>query len=835
MMSRLVTALISIAVLGLIGIAGAAAAVLLYFGRDLPDYSALANYQPPIVTRAYASDGRLLAEFANEKRVFVPIESVPPLVVHAFLSAEDKNFFTHKGIDPMGVARAIVTNLKNAGSDKRSKGASTITQQVARNFLLTDLMAEEKGDKLAKYRRKVKEILLSFRIEQAYTKNQILGLYLNEIFLGAHAYGVAAAALEYFDKPLEELSIEEAAFLAALPKAPNNYQPDRSYAAAFARRNYVIDEMTANGHITKSEADLARARPITVVRRSAEEYVNHPYFAEEVRRKLQELYGDKGLYEGGLIAKTTMIPAYQKVAEAALRHGLIGYDSRFGLHSVALAHIDAKGEKDAKPKEKDKDKAQLPKWAEELAKVSRQPGTESFERAVVLEAGDKRAVIGLANGKKAVIPFEKMSWAHKRGSPAPVKVSDVLKTGDVWLAEDSGAKEKDGMPSYWLRQIPEVSGGIVVMDPHTGRVFAIAGGFSYELSEFDRAMQAQRQPGSAFKPFVYVTALENGFTPATLILDAPIVLDQGPGLPKWKPQNYHHDYNGPTPMRVGLEKSLNLMTIRIASYIGIDKIVDTVKKFGIMDNMPPYLSYALGSGETTLWRMVSGYSVFVNGGKKVTPTLIDRIQDRNGKTIYVHDNAKCDGCGPLAPWNGQATPELPDTREQIADPRYAYQMVSMMEGVVQRGTAMYSGLKEIGFPVAGKTGTTNDSKDTWFIGFTPDLVVGAYVGFDEPKAMGAKETGSRVAAPIVKEFMEKALKDITPVPFRVPPGIRLVDINERTGTRPKPGDKDLILEAFVEGTEPTDQPVMFNGKTVGAVSDVTTVGEGADTGLGGLY
>jgi penicillin-binding protein 1A len=496
------------------------------------------------------------------------------------------------------------------------------------------------------------------------------------------------------------------------------------------------------------------------------------------------------------------------------------------LHSKPLAHIDV-------PKNAAKDKATS--WQEALGKVPPPAGMGTFARALVLETGDKRAVIGLIDGKKAVIPYEKMSWAHKRKDSPPKKVSDVLKVGDVWLAEDSGTKEKDGLPSWHLRQIPEVSGGIIAMDPHTGRVFALAGGFSYEISEFDRAMQAQRQPGSAFKPFVYITALENGFTPATLVLDAPIVLDQGPGLPKWKPQNYHQDYNGPTPLRVGLEKSLNLMTIRLASYIGMEKIVDTARKFGIMDNMPPYLSYALGSGETTLWRMAAGYSIFVNGGKKVVPTLIDRIQDRNGKTIYIHDTASCDGCGPLIPWNTQATPELPDMREQIADPRYAYQMVSMMEGVVQRGTAMYAGLKELGYPIAGKTGTTNDSKDTWFIGFTPDLVVGAYVGFDEPKPLGPKETGARITAPLVKEFMEKALKDVSPVPFRVPRGIRLVDVSSKTGTRPQPGETDTILEAFVEGTEPTDQPVMFNGKSVGTVQDVTTVGEGADTGLGGLY
>jgi penicillin-binding protein 1A len=389
---------------------------------------------------------------------------------------------------------------------------------------------------------------------------------------------------------------------------------------------------------------------------------------------------------------------------------------------------------------------------------------------------------------------------------------------------------------FALRQIPEVEGGIIVMDPHTGRIFAIAGGYSYEMSQFDRASQAIRQPGSAFKPFVYLAGLQAGFTPATLILDAPFVADQGPGLPKWRPKNYEKDFNGgPTPMRVGLEKSLNLMTIRLANYVGMDKVADICNKFGVIDNMPQMLSMAIGAGDTTLWRMVTAYSVFVNGGKKVVPTLIDRIQDRSGKTIYVHDSRPCTGCGPLVPWNGQTAPEIPDQREQIADPRYMYQLVSMMEGVVQRGTAGSTGLKDLGRPIAGKTGTTSDSKDTWFIGFTPDIIVGAYVGFDEPRSLGGKETGAKVAAPIVKEFMEKALKNEPPVPFRVPEGIHLVAVNPATGTRSKPGDAKSILEAFVAGTEPGDEPMMFTGQGVSTVSDVTNVGESVNTGLGGLY
>lgn len=806
-LSRLFMLGLSLGVLGIIGGAGLFVAILFYFGHDLPDYRALEKYEPPIVTRAYASDGRLLAEFAAEKRVFVPIESVPKRVIGAFLSSEDKNFYTHAGVDFYSIVRAGLTNLKNTGSGTRKKGASTITQQVAKNFLLTNEVS---------YERKVKEAILSFRIEQALSKDKILELYLNEIFLGARAYGVAAASLEYFNKPLDELTIEEAAFLAALPKAPNNYNPERHYEAALERRNWVIDQMQENKYVTPEEAAAAKVKPITLAKRDSKEYVNYPYYAEEVRRKLKELYGDKGLYEGGMIAYTSMIPEYQKIAEGALRRGLTLYDTRHGLHSKPFAQLDIKGN-----------------WQEQLGAVPRVPGMGNFDLAVILETGDKQATIGLKNGKKGVITYNKMKWAATKAG-VPPKVSTLLKTGDVWLVEDADEKAGD-KDVYWLRQIPRAEGGLIAMDPHTGRIFAIAGGFSYEMSQFNRASQAVRQPGSAFKPFIYLAGLQAGFTPATLILDAPFVLDQGPGTTRWTPRNYHKDYNGPTTMRVGLEKSLNLMTIRLANYVGMEKVAQICRDFGVIDNLPAMLSMAIGAGDTTLLRMVQGYSVFVNGGKKVVPTLIDRVQDRTGKTVFVHDARPCETCGPLIPWSQQAVPEIPDMRPQVADPRHMYQLVSMMEGVVQRGTAMYSGLRDLGRPVAGKTGTTNDSKDNWFIGFTPDIIVGVYIGFDEPRSLGGKETGSVTAAPIVKDFMEKALKDVPPAPFRVPPGIRLVSINPTTGTRSQPGDAKSIFEAFVAGTEPGDEPMMFTGQGVSTVSDVTNVGESATTGLGGLY
>lgn len=813
-MSRMFMALVSIGAIGMIVGIGAVIAVVLYFSQDLPDYKSLNEYQPPIVTRAYASDGRLLAEFASEKRVFVNIEDVPDRVVHAFLSAEDKNFYEHPGIDVTGIARAMRDNLRNLGSDRRLVGASTITQQVAKNFLLSDKLDEERGDTAQKIKRKIREMILSFRIEEALSKDKILELYLNEIFLGARAYGVAAAALEYFNKPLKELSIEEAAFLAALPKAPNNYNPQRHYEAAIARRNWVIGQMEENKYITADEAKEAQEKPLETIKRDSDEYVNSPYFAEEVRRRLKELYSDKGLYEGGMIAYSTMIPEYQKVAERALRNGLIAYDERHGLHSEAIATI-----------------AKMDDWQAELGGVTPPAGMGSFEMGVVLETGAKEAKIGLRNGDTATVTYDRMKWAQAKGKPAPSKVSDVLKTGDVWLFENTGGKGDKA--TWWLRQIPKVQGGIIAMDPHTGRIYAMAGGFSYDMNQFNRATQAIRQPGSAFKPIVYLAGLQAGFTPATLILDAPFEMEQGPGLDNWRPKNYSGDYFGPTTLRQGIEKSRNLMTIRLANYVGMEKIAELCREFGVTDNLPHMLSMAIGAGETTLLRMASAYAIFVNGGKRITPTVIDRVQDRTGKTVYVHDQRGCDGCGPMIPWKGQETPDLPDTREQVADPRHMYQIVSMLEGVIQRGTGAM--VRDVGRPVAGKTGTTNDSKDAWFIGFTPDLVVGVYIGFDEPKPMGKKETGSKVAAPVFKEFIKDALKDTSPVPFRVPEGIRLVLIDPQTGTRATPATEKPLLEAFIAGTEPGEEAMMFTGQGVSTVSDVTSVGESVNTGLGGLY
>jgi len=526
---RTFMALLSLAVMGAIVGVGAVVALLFYFSQDLPDYSALATYDPPIVTRAYADDGRLLAEFAAEKRVYIPVQDVPDRVIHAFLSAEDKNFFKHPGIDATGVARAIRDNVMHMGSNRRLVGASTITQQVAKNFLLSDGLDDERGNDIAKFKRKFREIILSFRIEQALSKDRILELYLNEIFLGQRAYGVAAASIKFYNKPLDELNIEEAAYLAALPKAPNNYNPERHYEAAVGRRNWVIEQMNENGYISADEMQKAKDAPLKTQKRDSDQYVNNPYFAEEVRRRLLELYGEKGLYEGGLIARTSMVPEYQRVAERALRNGLIEYDQRRGLHSEPIGKIE-----------------DMKDWQTALGAIRRPLGAGDFETAVVIDSGDKQATMGLRNGDKVKLPYERMRWARKRGAPEVKKASDVLKEGDVWLIENTGGEGDKA--AWWLRQIPEVQGGIIAMNPHNGRIFAIAGGFSYEMSQFNRASQAIRQPGSAFKPFVYLAGLEAGFTPATLILDAPFVMEQGPGLKDWRPKNYSADYGGPTTL-----------------------------------------------------------------------------------------------------------------------------------------------------------------------------------------------------------------------------------------------------------------------------------------------
>ena len=679
---------------------------------------------------------------------------------------------------------------------------------MTKNFLLTDAVS---------YRRKIREILLAFRIERALSKRRILELYLNQIYLGLGSYGVAAAAINYFNKSLDELTVAEAAFLAGLPKAPNNYNPKRRPKAARARRDYVIGRMLADGHIAEAEAAVARTGPVTL--RPADEVLvaRAEHFVEEVRRELAARFGETQLYGGGLSVRTTLDPRLQAEADRALRSGLIAYDRRHGWRGP-VARIDA----------------DLP-VAAQLSRIEVAGMPHRWRLAAVDLVTDTAAGIRLAPGERGTIPLDRLRWARKRledlsRGPAVVRVSDVLARGDVVAVEplaaaDDGGAEAGERTGYALRQIPDIDGALVALDPHTGRVLALTGGFSYQASEFNRATQARRQPGSAFKPFVYLAALDHGFTPSTLVLDAPFVIDQGPGMGKWKPSNYTRRFYGPSPMRIGIEKSRNLMTVRVAQRIGMDAVARYAERLGVVDRLPRILSMSLGAGETTLLRLTTAYAMLVNGGRKIVPTFLDRIQDRNGKTVFQHDRRPCPGCTGI-PWSGQAEPDLPDTRERVADPGSAYQVVSMLEGVVQRGTGRR--IRAVGKPLAGKTGTTNDNRDTWFIGFSPDLAVGVFVGFDSPKSLGRSETGSSVAAPVFRDFMEAALKDRPATPFRIPPGIRLVRVDTTTGLVARGPGRGVILEAFKPGTEPVSAAPVIGDGTAPAADNPATPGRRRD-------
>ena len=778
--------------------------VYIHYSEDLPDYTQLSSYNPPVVSRVYAGDGRLLAEYAAENRVFVPIAAIPKRVINAFLSAEDKTFYTHPGIDVPSMIKAAWVNLLNYGRDKRPIGASTITQQVTKNFLLTNELS---------YGRKIKEAILALRIEKAFSKDRILELYLNQIYLGSGNYGVAAASINYFNKSLNELSIGEAAYLASLPKAPNNYNIKRNHEAALDRRNWVIDRMQENGDITADEANAAKAEPLEERARSATERVTADYFAEEVRRELSARFGEDALYKKGLTVRSTVDPHLQEIADTALRRGLVAFDRTQGYRGP-LKHV-ALGDD----------------WQKTLAALPDMPWLYQWQTAMVLAADKTGAQIGFKDGSNGQIPLAELTWArkvladHSRG-PAIKSGSDALQPGDI-VAVEAVAKDKDDKDypagTYGLRQVPEVSGAFVAMDPHTGRVLAMTGGWSYQQSEFNRATQAMRQPGSSFKPIVYLAALESGFTPSTIILDAPMVINQGPGLPPWRPENFKQEYFGPATMRLGLENSRNLMTIRIAQTIGMAKVAEMAGRLGVIDNMQQTLAMSIGAGETTVLRMVTAYSMIVNGGKKVEPTFIDRVQNSLGWTMYRQDQRKCDGCSGIA-YDGQPPPDLPDDRPQVLDPAVAYQMVSMQQGVVQRGTGF--AVKAVGKPLAGKTGTTNDGRDVWFVGYSPDLAAGLYLGYDQPRSLGEQATGGTLSAPIFRDFMMEALKDKPATPFRVPPGIRLVRVNYKTGQRPQPGDTGLaIWEAFRPGTEPNGQPM----QVVVGKSDY-----GEDAGYGSL-
>jgi penicillin-binding protein 1A len=812
---------------------GFVALTLWYFGRALPDYQQLAHYKPPVMTRVYAGDGRLLAQYADQQRLFVPITAIPPLVKQAFIAAEDKNFYTEHGVDPVSILRAALLDIGRLAHHLRPIGASTITQQVAKNMLLSDKLSVA---------RKIKEILLAIRLDATLPKDRILELYLNQIYLGSGAYGVAAAALTYFNKSLDQLTLPEAAFLAGLPKAPSLYgDPQRFPQTAEARRNWVIDRMVEDGDVSSQEGAAAKAEPIVLHHPRPTAEVSAPYFAEEVRRELLARYGRKMLYEGGLTVRTSLDPRLQKDADAALRRHLITYDRSHDGWRGPVTHIDPVGNWT-----KRLDRVAVPAVATDLG----------WRLAMVRRTDAGGAAIGFADGTGGRIPFSELRWARRRYKggrlgPFPRSAGDVVKPGDVVMVapivlpwEPQAAATATPQPGlFTLCQVPLVSGALVALDPHTGRVLALSGGFSFAVSQFDRAIQAERQPGSAIKPFVYLTALEHGFTPSTLVLDAPVSINIGPGLPPWSPTNYANEYRGIVPLRVALEQSLNTATARVAVMIGMNAIAKTVERFGIMDHMPRDYSMALGAGDTTPLRLTTAYAMLDNGGKQLIPTLIDRVEDRYGRTIYRTDQRPCPGCDNVG-WHHQPVPQIPDTRPQVADPASVFQVVSMMEGVVQRGTGR--AVRALGRPVAGKTGTTNDFRDAWFVGFTPDLAAGTYVGFDQPKGLGNGEQAAVVAAPIFRDFMMAALKNTPPRAFRIPPGVELYRVDPATG-RPATAGEPAIYEPYKPGTAPGKNRNfalrMMTGEGTTPVSD--QAGKAADapaptqdipaTGTGGLY
>ncbi len=769
-------------------VAGAGAIFVFYhFGKGLPDYRQLATYNPPVMTRVYAGDGRLIQEYAVEGRVFVPLSAVPRRIIDAVVASEDQRFWSHPGVDPIGLTRAVVAALgqKIIGSDRRMAGASSITQQVAQLFLI--------GREYS-FDRKIREAVLSFRIEQAYTKEHIMELYLNQAYFGFASYGIASASMNYFNKSLDELTIGESAYLAGILKGPSNYNPNRYPDAARDRRDYVIGRMQDDGYITRDEEKAARAETITTRQRDATEQIVADHFAEEVRRDLADRYGTDTLYKGGLAVRTSLDPTLQKLATDALRKGLISYDRRHGWRGPFTKLKAGSG------------------ISEQIRKMEDPPGLlEAWQVAAVSDVQPDRVTVTLRDGATGTIPLSELRWARQslpeqQVGAAVTSAAQVLHPGDVIAVEPVKANSEGvAYPerTFGLRQIPNIDGALVALDPFTGRVRAMAGGFSYARSQFNRATQAQRQPGSAFKPFVYLAAMESGYTPSTLVLDAPFVMDQGPGLPKWKPGNYTDEYLGRATLRIGIEKSQNLMTVRLAQAVGMDKVAEIAEKFGAVTKLQRNLASSLGAESTTVIQMTTAYAELVNGGKKLSPSLIDRIQDHTGKTIYRHNVRSCDACEADA-WNGQGPPELQDKREQLADPASIYQIVHLLEGVVQYGTAAGS-VGQLRWPLAGKTGTSNDARDVWFIGFSPNLVAGVFVGFDEPRSMGPKETGGSIAAPIFRDFIQDALKDEPKAPFRVPPGISLVRVNKATGRPAEPGDTRVILEAFKTGTSPLDQ------------------------------
>ena len=725
---------------------------LWYFSSDLPDYKILSNYKPPVSSRVHSGEGQLIAEYALQKRLFIPYEAIPKKVIYSFLSAEDKNFFSHPGVDAKSISRAIIKNIKNIFSEKRLEGASTITQQVAKNFLLTNEVS---------FKRKIKEAILAFRIERAYSKERIMELYLNQIYLGQGTYGVAAASLEYFDKAVGDLSYEESALLAALPRAPSKYNPYKSIERAKLRRNFVLKNLYENSYINKSEYKNLIKKKVKTKKRKIKLLEEANFYSEEVRRIVSDTYGYDNLYKGGLSIRSPLNSFYQIEALKALREGLEEYDKRHGWRGP-ITNLN------------------ITDWEKKIEEFKLDKSLK-WKLAKVINISKFSAKIEIESKEKGFINFENIYWTRKKSFEDLLNLSDIIYVKKIKKNEWS------------LKQLPKINGAIVVMDPYTGRVFAMVGGFSFKLSEFNRATQAKRQPGSAFKPFVYAAALENGFTPSTLVLDAPFVMEQGEGLKTWKPENYGKQFYGPSTLRTGIEKSRNLMTVRVAQKVGLNQISNITNSFGIYNDIPELLSVSLGAAETTLIQLTNAYCTFANGGKKVTPIFIDRIQNRRGKTIFNADKRKCIGCEEIS-YLKKEIPSIKDNREQIISPETAYQITSMLEGVVKRGTGRK--LRNLNLPLAGKTGTTNKNMDAWFLGFTSKLVIGVYVGFDEPKTLGKYETGAKTALPVFKKFVKNAIKRKDARPFKIPKSINLVLVDVETGLLPNSNTKKMIYESF---------------------------------------
>ena len=727
-----------------------------YFSIGLPDYKKLSNYQPPISSRVYSDNGKLIAEYAIEKRLFIPYESIPKKIVNSFLSAEDKNFFAHPGVDAKGIVRAFIKNLKNIKENRRLEGASTITQQIAKNFLLTNEVS---------YKRKIKEAILAFRIERAYSKERILELYLNQIYLGQGTYGVAAASLEYFDKSVKDLDYPESALLAALPKAPSKYDPYKYSEVAKFRRDLVLKNLKDNNYITKKEFNNFKDSPIKLKRRKIEIVNEANSYTEEVRRSIKEKYGFKKLYSEGLSIRTPLDIGFQIQAISSLRKGIEAYDKRHGWRGPITNKL-----KDIN-------------WEKKVKKIKIDP-TLKWKIAEIISVEESAINFKTLEGIQDKISYKKLSWSI----PNKKNIFDIFDIGDIIYI-----KKEDKVWS--LKQYPKVNGGIVVIEPDSGNVKALVGGFNFKSSEFNRVTQAKRQPGSAFKPIVYASALENGYSPNSIILDAPFVESQGVGLKDWKPENYGKKFYGPTTLRKGIEYSRNLMTVRIAKTLGLNKIMDLSTKLEVYEDIPELLSVSLGAAETSLINLTAAYASFVNGGKKINPNLINRIQDRRGKTIFKLENKKCVGCDKFLN-QSEVYPIIKNENEQVISEETAYQMTSILQGAVERGTAKK--LKDLKVPLAGKTGTTNNNYDAWFIGFTSNLVIGVYVGFDAPKTLGKYETGSKAALPIFKDFVKNALFKEDFKEFKIPKGIYLTSLNYDTGLKASIGKKNTIIEALTK-------------------------------------